>query len=1466
MPFRFADRATLIDAHLRSPPPALPERVPAAVADAIVRALEKDPDSRWPTALAFGEAIQRAAGTAATEIVPIFDPYTRDVWLRAGPQPIADAIAHLAGAATTVEADAAVRELVAITCRWLAVLALSRVGIGGDEDVREQARRVVGRDDAAPWLELARAAVSSADTAIGRSVPGLTAAVAGAEALASLAERLDERDRPRSAAALAEDIPAAVEALRPLEPLLAYQLVVGRGEWAESWVGARRRDRERVLVWGDTLKDGEVALLDATGKVVARLSPLAQVLAPLPSAEPEMFLLWRSGRGAARLVAAPWGFEIDDDAAGVRLASLTTEDSATSQDPAGDASPYPGLAAYRADDADRFVGREREVEALANRLVRAPMIAVLGPSGAGKSSFIHAGLMPRLDGNGYRVVTMRPGRHPMHALAALPPVSGDSEDGSALAQRLRELGESSQRGLVIVIDQLEELVTLCGDPAERARFAATLAAAAHDSASPVRIVVTLRDDFAALIESEADLRGRFEVFVLGTPQPEALRRIVVEPARRANVSVAPDVVDDMVAEVAGRPASLPLLSFTAAQLWATRDRVARKITREAYVAIGGVAGALSTYADQVYGALARRDQIIVRALFGRLVATDGTRIPLKRRELEQLPGAPAVIAHLIEARLLVTREDEGVDLVEIVHECLAERWDLLARWRREDAADRALLDDVRAAARRWQESGSSADMLWRGEALVELRRLVARAQLTDAERAFATASNLADRRARKLKIGAVALAMTALAAIAIVMAYLSIQAKHSRDAAEQSAAEARSTAKLADDRLTASLLAQGTSELDNGYDVRALAYFAEVLRRGGDGVGLREMIAVASRGWSAEVGVARGAMSLALGDGSFVVGTRDGALRWYGFDGKLAGEVATGWGNLAPMRSHGDYVVATVDDKGVVFASAKCCRVIAKLPHPAYVHGAGLGPGPDEITVLEKEGVTVYSRAGVVLRHASPLPGKTFADILFDAPARHAFVWQEGNLAVLDLVTMKSIDLAHDEIGDVAASLDRSTFAYLDDARAIHVIAPDGKPLVTIPTSNRATWLALTPTGDRIAADNQHDVAIYNRTGALVHAFSADSRAGLAIRGDDVWAGNREGTIRHYHAGILVASLPLHAGDIGRFEIDPRGKFLASAGADDRLVIARADTEQLRVTEPPCERTQHWPAMVAVMSFCKDGRKVLNVGSRVIGELANVTDDDPILSYDRTSGRTAVSTGTVALYDGARRVVATGGHHFGDVAIEDAGHVLALDVPTGWLWRWTVAADRLDKVMAVESASSMAVTANGVLVAYDDGHVAQIVDGREVKRFDVHERTESIATSPDRRWAALQLESGATMIVDTTTVTIAQRLAGNDTSSVAPSFDETGELVIRPLGGIVTIWDRATGLPLVSNLDLLPRQNGDFVFGAGDRLELQGEVNGVIDLPRDTRPVADLLRDLECRVPLAIVDGRPQPSTPRCAR
>jgi tRNA A-37 threonylcarbamoyl transferase component Bud32 len=1450
LPFRYADRKELAQAHLEEPPPPLPDFVPAAISDAIYRAMAKQPGARWPTALAFADAIQRAANTAAPETVPLFDPSVRDAWLTAGPQPIADAIAHLAAATTTVEADAMVRELVAITCRWLAVLALSGVSDSASPALRERSRGVVGRDDAAPWLDLARAALAASEDPL----PGLVAALAGAEPLAELAERLDDRDRVRTAARLGADIEAASEALRPLEPLLAYQLVLGLDDGiAESWQGARRRDREKVMVWGTAahgkLAPGDVALLDGNGEVVARLSPLAQVQAPLPSAEPELFLLWRSGRGSARLMAAPWGFERDDDAAGQRLHALSTEDSDTENDPADDRSPYPGLAAYGIDDADRFFGREREIEVLANRLVRSPMLAVLGPSGVGKSSFLHAGLVPRL-GEHYRVVTMRPGRHPVRTLHAL---------GSLTA-----IGEGAERGCVLVVDQLEELVTLCSDEQERREFAQILAEAADGPDAPVRVVASLRDDFATVLEGVEGFRGKFDVFVIATPPPEALRRIVVEPARRARIEIDQRVVEDMVAEVAGRPASLPLLSFTASQLWQTRDKTARSITQAAYLALGGVAGALASYADEIYASLARRDQDTVRDLFARLVAADGTRVPWPRRELEQMPGAKSVLAHLVDARLLVVRDDDGTDVIEIVHECLAERWPRLARWRSEDAADRALLGDVRAAARRWDEAGRRGDLLWRGPALADLRKLAGRSTaLTELERAFADSSVAAQQRARRLRRGIVAAVMVALAGIAGVMAYLSSVANDSRARAERDEARAKEAAKLADDRLTQSLIQAGKRELNDGRSPHALAYFRAALERGADGTGLREMIALASRGWRDTLVVEHDMAQQAIcgsPNGWIAAGDRRGHVRWWSDTGALIADVALDIGPITNVRRMRDDRVTAVGQNGVGVIDANR-KVVARIPiEKKQVWLTNIGPARDEVTLIEDHGVEVYGFDGKPRRTLS-IPLDDLFSSTFDPTERYWPYGARGKYSVLDLQTMTSKPIAGNGIGWIVGAEDGSIFGFLDrETRDVHLVRADGTPVRVVHPTIHGTAIAFTPTGDRFAAIGDHEVEILEQTGKPLATFTFDGDdQAVFLRGDDVWCAGKNGVIHHYHGHTHVASIPvaitdLLAGAVGRNAV-------GMLSGDGTLAIVRADATQYHEEPAVCDRADFGGEGAFSVYSCADGVHVY-LGRKKLGTLP-AGMYQVFAAVDRASGRAALGREhELAVVDSNGKEVARG-TKAGPLAFEDADHLLIGEEHVG-ISRWTLSSGDLHQVQTIADVSAIEATGPGAYaVGTDSGDVILYRDNREVHRVKVSGHVLNVVASDDGHWLAVQLAKGDTVLLDLSTGAILRTLEAADAYGAAAVFDRTGDLVLRMTRGSVTLWDRATGENLVFGLDLLREVQNGYVLPDG-RIETAGEGPGILEIRRDTRPAAEIIDDIACRVALHVVDSRLEPATNTC--
>ena len=75
-------------------------------------------------------------------------------------------------------------------------------------------------------------------------------------------------------------------------------------------------------------------------------------------------------------------------------------------------------------------------------------------------------------------------------------------------------------------------------------------------------------------------------------------------------------------------------------------------------------------------------------------------------------------------------------------------------------------------------------------------------------------------------------------------------------------------------------------------------------------------------------------------------------------------------------------------------------------------------------------------------------------------------------------------------------------------------------------------------------------------------------------------------------------------------------------------------------------------------------------------------------------------------------------------------------------------------------------------------------------------------------------------------------------------------------------------MPLVFKLEMLRSVAASdplvAVWGADGRIEIGGHDVGVIDIPRETRPVSEILRAIACRVPLKIVGSRLEPTTPDC--
>lgn len=401
--------------------------------------------------------------------------------------------------------------------------------------------------------------------------------------------------------------------------------------------------------------------------------------------------------------------------------------------------PYRGLAAFQPEDAGRFFGRGELVADLVERLDQDRVLYVVGPSGSGKSSVVRAGLIPAI-GTGavpgsdrWSVALFSPRSTPTAELsyqlqriaeAAAPRADGHGEPFSTLApadaRRLTDAICDANGGLLLVIDQFEELFTL-NQRREQEAFIEMLAALVDPAESRVRAVTAMRADFYGTCATFPWLAKHVPANqVLVGPMSRAdLRKAIEQPAAVAGLRLEEGLVDAVLEDGGSEPAALPLVSHAMAETWRRRDD--DTLTLAGYREAGGVAGSISQTADSLYEtAFDHAQQDACRRLMLRLV-TPGEGISDTRRrlsmsdldhDLEPEVGR-TVAADMVDARLLTVDRDS----LEIAHEALLRSWPRLRGWIEEGRDDLRTRQRVDHAAAEWSAQGRDPDLLYRGTPL-----------------------------------------------------------------------------------------------------------------------------------------------------------------------------------------------------------------------------------------------------------------------------------------------------------------------------------------------------------------------------------------------------------------------------------------------------------------------------------------------------------------------------------------------------------------------------------------------------------------------------------------------------------------------------------------------------------------------------------------------------------------------------
>ncbi|MFE5558850.1 helix-turn-helix domain-containing protein [Streptomyces sp. NPDC056544] len=1111
------------------------------------------------------------------------------------------------------------------------------------------------------------------------------------------------------------------------------------------------------------------------------------------------------------------------------------------------ACPYRGLPAFTVREARWFFGRDRAtaelIERVFERIGDGPLM-LLAPSGAGKSSLLNAGLVPALRGGGFPmpgsdtwpVLRFTPTAHPLEELLGCAAKALGADHGVTVGEvreRPHALLEAVLRHSggppadapdrtpppprpVLIVDQFEELFTLCADEDERRAFVRVLCAlaaarsapdgseadgseadgSAPDGPDPAVVVLGVRADFSGNCLDLPELSPVFTrgLFVLPPMSLAELRESITRPADLAGLVLEPGLFPLLMRDVGLRddqtdrtPSGvLPLVSHALLATW--RQREGTTLTVDGYERTGGIQGAIARTAEEVFTRLYPAEQNTLRRVLVRLVhvadGTGATRRRLSRTALmEQLADAGPAAAALdafVRARLITMDRDT----VEITHEALLHAWPRLRGWIRADRAGLLVHQQLAHAAAEWEREGRDPSALHRGTRLETARAWAdehdGRSRLGPPEAAFLRASQDAQDGRERQAGRQVRLRQWTLATLVVLL----VLAVGAGGLAYQQRAGALDQERVARSRA----LALQSAALAAGRPEASMLLAGQAYRTSATSEARGALLSTQSQPFTARLGGHGGPVNaVAFGPGN---------------------------GMLATAGSDGKVMLRRVADR----------RTIATFTLPGRVRAVAFSPDGSMLAATSTDGpARLWDTAGRGPGEQLPASTTGARAVAFAPDGRSlAVAGADGTIGLWDAAgdhrALASLSGHSGRVNALAYAADGRTLVSAGVDRTVRLWDPveAGPQAVLTGHTDEVLGVAFAPDGRTVATGGVDrtvrlwDVAARRTTATLTGHSDDVNGVAYTPDGTTVVSAGGDGTTRLWDVagGRATATLAGHTDYVLGVAVDRGGAVLATAGFDQSVVLW--DLRGAVLTSRPF--TEIWHA-----AYSPDGKWLATAeadhavrlwdvaGRRVLATFAGHGETVFSVAF-APDGRTlasAGSDGTIRLWDTAARgrsaVLDGGGGTVFAVTFSPDGRTLASAGSDGTVRLWDVAGRRPLGVLTGHTDF-----ANDVAFSPDGRTLASAGDDLTVRLWDVAQRrplsvlsghrgaVRGVAFSPDGRTLASSGNDGTVRLWDARLHRFRAALAGHTGSARGLAFSPDGRtLASSGNDRTVRLWDVA---------------------------------------------------------------------------